>query len=34
MIEHFLNEGGVKSNITNPKIYRVKNEVVSNSCLA
>ena len=34
MIEHFLNEGGVKSNITNPKIYRVKNEVVSNFCLA
>jgi oligosaccharyltransferase complex subunit beta len=29
MIEHFLNEGGVKSNITNPKIYRVKNDVVS-----
>jgi oligosaccharyltransferase complex subunit beta len=31
MIEHFLNEGGVKSNITNPKIYRVKNDVVSKS---
>ena len=28
-IEHFLSEGGVKSNITNPKIYRVKNDVVS-----
>ena len=28
-IEHFLHEGGVKSNITNPKIYRVKNDVVS-----
>jgi len=28
-IEHYLNEGGVKSNITNPKIYRVKNDVVS-----
>ncbi|KAH8660647.1 dolichyl-diphosphooligosaccharide--protein glycosyltransferase-like protein 48 kDa subunit [Tricladium varicosporioides] len=26
-IEHHLNEGGVQSNITNPKIYRVKNEV-------
>ncbi|KUJ09781.1 dolichyl-diphosphooligosaccharide--protein glycosyltransferase-like protein 48 kDa subunit [Mollisia scopiformis] len=26
-IEHSLNEGGVKSNITNPKIYRVKNDV-------
>ena len=32
MIEHFLNEGGVKSNTTNPKIYRVKNDVVSNFC--
>jgi oligosaccharyltransferase complex subunit beta len=32
MIEHFLNEGGVKSNITNPKIYRVKNDVVRNFC--
>lgn len=31
MIEHFLNEDGVKSNITSPKIYRVKNDVVSNS---
>ena len=30
MIEHFLNEDGVKSNITNPQIYRVKNDVVSN----
>jgi oligosaccharyltransferase complex subunit beta len=29
MIEHFLSEDGVKSNITNPKIYRVKNDVVS-----
>jgi len=29
MIEHFLSEGGIKSNITNPKIYRVKNDVVS-----
>jgi oligosaccharyltransferase complex subunit beta len=28
-IEHYLHEGGVKSNITNPKIYRVKNDVVS-----
>jgi oligosaccharyltransferase complex subunit beta len=28
-IEHHLNEDGVKSNITNPKIYRVKNDVVS-----
>jgi oligosaccharyltransferase complex subunit beta len=28
-IEHHLNEGGVKSNISNPKIYRVKNDVVS-----
>jgi oligosaccharyltransferase complex subunit beta len=28
-ITHYLNEGGVKSNITNPKIYRVKNDVVS-----
>lgn len=27
-ITHFLNEGGVQSNITNPKIYRVKNDVV------
>ena len=27
-IEHYLNEDGVKSNITNPKIYRVKNDVV------
>ena len=31
-IEHYLNEVGVKSNVTNPKIYRVKNDVVS--CLA
>ena len=30
-IEHYLNEGGVKSNVTNPKIYRVKNDVVSYS---
>lgn len=28
-IEHRLNETGVKSNVTNPKIYRVKNDVVS-----
>jgi oligosaccharyltransferase complex subunit beta len=28
-IEHYLNEVGVKSNVTNPKIYRVKNDVVS-----
>lgn len=28
-ITHYLNEGGVPSNITNPKIYRVKNDVVS-----
>jgi oligosaccharyltransferase complex subunit beta len=28
-ITHFLNEDGIQSNITNPKIYRVKNEVVS-----
>lgn len=28
-ITHFLNEGGVKSNVTDPKIYRVKNDVVS-----
>jgi oligosaccharyltransferase complex subunit beta len=28
-ITHYLNEGGVKSNVTNPKIYRVKNDVVS-----
>jgi oligosaccharyltransferase complex subunit beta len=28
-IEHHLSEGGVQSNITNPKIYRVKNDVVS-----
>ena len=28
-IEHYLNENGVKSNISNPKIYRVKNDVVS-----
>jgi oligosaccharyltransferase complex subunit beta len=28
-ITHYLNEDGVKSNITNPKIYRVKNDVVS-----
>ena len=28
-IEHALVENGVKSNITNPKIYRVKNDVVS-----
>lgn len=28
-IEHHLNEGGVQSNVTNPKIYRVKNDVVS-----
>jgi oligosaccharyltransferase complex subunit beta len=28
-IEHYLNEGGVKGNVTNPKIYRVKNDVVS-----
>jgi len=27
-IEHHLSEGGIKSNITNPKIYRVKNDVV------
>jgi oligosaccharyltransferase complex subunit beta len=27
-IEHYLNEDGVKSNVTNPKIYRVKNDVV------
>ena len=27
-IEHHLSENGVKSNITNPKIYRVKNDVV------
>jgi oligosaccharyltransferase complex subunit beta len=27
-ITHFLNEGGI-SNVTNPKIYRVKNDVVS-----
>jgi oligosaccharyltransferase complex subunit beta len=27
-IEHHLNEGGVGSNISNPKIYRVKNDVV------
>lgn len=27
-IEHHLIEDGVKSNITNPKIYRVKNDVV------
>jgi len=26
-IEHYLNEGGVKSNVSNPKIYRVKNDV-------
>ncbi len=31
-IEHHLNEGGAKSNITNPKIYRVKNDVVSYLC--
>lgn len=30
-IEHYLNEDGVKSNITNPKIYRVKNDVVCTS---
>ncbi|OWO97876.1 hypothetical protein B2J93_7673 [Marssonina coronariae] len=29
-VEHFLDEGGVESNITNPKIYRVKNEVTYN----
>ncbi|TAQ86221.1 hypothetical protein B7494_g5459 [Chlorociboria aeruginascens] len=29
-IEHYLNEGGVQSNITNPKIYRVKNDVTYN----
>lgn len=28
-IEHALFESGVKSNITNPKMYRVKNDVVS-----
>jgi hypothetical protein len=28
-IEHSLFEGGVKSNVTNPKMYRVKNDVVS-----
>lgn len=28
-IEHALIEDGLKSNITNPKIYRVKNDVVS-----
>ena len=27
-IEHYLNESGVRSNVTNPKIYRVKNDVV------
>jgi oligosaccharyltransferase complex subunit beta len=27
-IEHHLNEQGAASNVTNPKIYRVKNEVV------
>lgn len=35
-IEHSLYEGGVKSNVTNPKMYRVKNDVVSGmplSCL-
>ncbi|PBP17072.1 dolichyl-diphosphooligosaccharide-protein glycosyltransferase 48kD subunit [Diplocarpon rosae] len=26
-VEHFLNEGTVESNITNPQMYRVKNEV-------
>lgn len=30
-IEHRLNENGVQSNITNPKIYRIKNDVVSTS---
>jgi oligosaccharyltransferase complex subunit beta len=30
-IEHRLNEGGLQSNVTNPKIYRVKNYVVSYS---
>lgn len=30
-IEHHLNENGVQSNITNPKIYRIKNDVVSTS---
>ncbi|KAI9047114.1 hypothetical protein LZ554_009187 [Drepanopeziza brunnea f. sp. 'monogermtubi'] len=29
-IEHYLNENGVKSNDTNPKIYRVKNDVTYN----
>ncbi|KAN0089400.1 dolichyl-diphosphooligosaccharide--protein glycosyltransferase-like protein 48 kDa subunit [Hyaloscypha variabilis] len=29
-IEHYLNEDGVKSNVTNPKIYRVKNDVTYN----
>ena len=28
-ITHYLHENGVKSNVTNPKIYRVKNDVVS-----
>jgi oligosaccharyltransferase complex subunit beta len=28
-IEHYLSENGVKPNETNPKIYRVKNDVVS-----
>ena len=28
-ITHSLSEGGIQSNITNPKIYRVKNDVVS-----
>lgn len=31
-IEHHLYENGAQSNITNPKIYRVKNDVVS--CLS
>ncbi|KAG4425310.1 hypothetical protein IFR04_001460 [Cadophora malorum] len=29
-IEHYLNESGVRSNVTNPKIYRVKNDVTYN----
>jgi oligosaccharyltransferase complex subunit beta len=33
-IEHHLNEGDSRSSILNPKIYRVKNDVVSHSCEA
>jgi len=32
-ITHYLYENGMKSNITNPQIYRIKNDVVSHKLL-